>query len=120
MSDDDLSNHIKEVYARFGVAFYYAQVLEHGLVNALADATWAVGDRLRQVQTGNLNNYLYVIAGAVAGAAFVPRLSLQNIFFLLAASFLLVVLGGIGLLVFGRRRRSAYSAGGASRPSLKG
>lgn len=32
---DDESEHIKEVYARFGLALYRAQVLEHGIVNAL-------------------------------------------------------------------------------------
>jgi hypothetical protein len=32
---DDESEHTKEVYARFGLAVYFAQVLEHGLVNAL-------------------------------------------------------------------------------------
>jgi hypothetical protein len=26
---------VKEVYARFGLAVYFAQVLEHGIVNAL-------------------------------------------------------------------------------------
>ena len=31
-NEDD---HVKEVYARFGLAVYCAQVLEHGLVNAL-------------------------------------------------------------------------------------
>ncbi len=31
----DKSEHVKEVYARFGLAVYFAQVLEHGLVNAL-------------------------------------------------------------------------------------
>ncbi len=31
----DEGEQIKEVYARFGLAVYYAQVLEHGLVNAL-------------------------------------------------------------------------------------
>ena len=31
----DEDDHVKEVYARFGLAVYYAQVLEHGLVNAL-------------------------------------------------------------------------------------
>lgn len=33
MHDED--EQVKEVYARFGLAVYYAQVLEHGLVNAL-------------------------------------------------------------------------------------
>lgn len=32
---DTESDDIKEVYARFGLALYYAQVLEHGIVNAL-------------------------------------------------------------------------------------
>jgi hypothetical protein len=31
----DPDEQIKEVYARFGLAVYFAQVLEHGLVNAL-------------------------------------------------------------------------------------
>ena len=35
MTDDPESEHIKEVYARFGLAVYFAQVLEHGIVNAL-------------------------------------------------------------------------------------
>ena len=35
MTEHDESEHVKEVYARFGLAVYYAQVLEHGLVNAL-------------------------------------------------------------------------------------
>lgn len=35
MTKNDEGEHVKEVYARFGLAVYYAQVLEHGLVNAL-------------------------------------------------------------------------------------
>jgi hypothetical protein len=35
MSEDDVDEHVKEVYARFGLAFYCAQVLEHGIVNAM-------------------------------------------------------------------------------------
>ena len=35
MNTHDGEEHVKEVYARFGLAVYYAQVLEHGLVNAL-------------------------------------------------------------------------------------
>lgn len=37
-----------------------------GLVNLLADATWALGGRLRRLQTGNINAYLYVVVGTVA------------------------------------------------------
>jgi hypothetical protein len=35
MQQPDDEDHVKEVYARFGLAVYCAQVLEHGLVNAL-------------------------------------------------------------------------------------
>ncbi|WP_298019459.1 hypothetical protein [uncultured Parasphingopyxis sp.] len=35
LSKLDGDAQIKEVYARFGVAIYFAQVLEHGIVNAL-------------------------------------------------------------------------------------
>ncbi len=35
MTEDPESEYIKEVYARFGLANYWAQVLEHGIVNAL-------------------------------------------------------------------------------------
>ncbi len=35
MNEINETEHIKEVYARFGLAVYNAQVLEHGLVNAL-------------------------------------------------------------------------------------
>jgi hypothetical protein len=35
MDTYDLSEHIKNVYAEFGLALYLAQVLEHGIVNAL-------------------------------------------------------------------------------------
>ena len=35
MTDDEVSEHVKTVYAHFGLAIYLSQVLEHGLVNAL-------------------------------------------------------------------------------------
>jgi hypothetical protein len=35
MSDDGTDEHVKTVYAHFGLALYLAQVLEHGLANAL-------------------------------------------------------------------------------------
>jgi len=40
-------------------------VVVDGLVNALANATGALGARLRRVQTGNINTYLYVVVGTV-------------------------------------------------------
>ena len=36
-----------------------------GIVNRVADSTFAAGDKLRKIQTGNINSYLYVILGAV-------------------------------------------------------
>jgi len=36
-----------------------------GLVNLLADFTYDVGSRMRRVQTGSINAYLYVIVGTV-------------------------------------------------------
>ncbi len=35
MGDDGTNEHVKTVYAQFGLALYLAQVLEHGLANAL-------------------------------------------------------------------------------------
>ncbi len=42
-----------------------------GIVNKVADSTFAAGDRFRRVQTGNINSYLYVILGAVVVAIIV-------------------------------------------------
>ena len=35
MTEEEESEHVKEVYARFGLAVYFAQVLEHQVVNSL-------------------------------------------------------------------------------------
>ena len=35
MKDDPLGEHVKTVYAHFGLAVYSSQVLEHGLANAM-------------------------------------------------------------------------------------
>ena len=35
MTDEELGEHVKEVFAHFGAALYHTQVLEHGIVNAL-------------------------------------------------------------------------------------
>ena len=57
-----------------------------------------MGNRLRQVQTGSINTYLYVIVGGVAAAQFLPRLSpatLTTIAFILLAA--LIVIGVVAL-----------------------
>jgi hypothetical protein len=38
MNQDSKDEHVKTVYAHFGLALYLAQVLEHGLANALMSA----------------------------------------------------------------------------------
>jgi NADH-quinone oxidoreductase subunit L len=38
------------------------------LVNMVADSTLGAGDKLRKIQTGNINSYLYVVLGAVVVA----------------------------------------------------
>jgi hypothetical protein len=35
LSDEEANEQTKDVYAHFGLAMYYAQVLEHGVVNAM-------------------------------------------------------------------------------------
>lgn len=35
MTDDEANDHVKTVYAHYGLALYLAQVLEHGLANTL-------------------------------------------------------------------------------------
>ena len=42
----DESDQIRDTYAHFGLALYMAQVLEHGLVNAMLVASIAGGKRL--------------------------------------------------------------------------
>ena len=42
-----------------------------GMVNRLADITFGAGDRLRKIQTGNINGYLYVVLGAILVAMIV-------------------------------------------------
>jgi hypothetical protein len=42
----DESDQIRDTYAHFGLAVYMAQVLEHGLVNAMLVASLAGGKRL--------------------------------------------------------------------------
>ena len=37
-NDDDKDEHVKNVYAHFGLAMYFAQVLEHGLANTMVCA----------------------------------------------------------------------------------
>ncbi len=74
-----------------------------GLVNGLADVTFGIGNRLRQIQTGNLSVYLYVIVGAIAVSQFLPRVG-ANILVPAVIVFLsLVIVVGIALWLSTRR-----------------
>lgn len=93
---------------------WFDNLVIDGAVNAVADATFAIGNRLRQVQTGNINVYLYVIVGAVAAAQFLPRLSPQMLVTLLFAVVAALVVIGVAMLLSGRRltwRPPAISSG---------
>jgi hypothetical protein len=74
-----------------------------GIVNAIADATFAIGNRLRQIQTGSINVYLYVIVGAVAAAQFLPRLSSEMLVTLLVTVLVALVVVGVIALLSARR-----------------
>jgi NADH-quinone oxidoreductase subunit L len=41
-----------------------------GAVNAVGEATWAVGGRMRRLQTGAISSYLYVVVLGVLGGVF--------------------------------------------------
>jgi NADH-quinone oxidoreductase subunit L len=41
-----------------------------GAVNGVADVTWAVGRQVKQIQTGAISAYLFVVVGGVLGGVF--------------------------------------------------
>ena len=45
-------------------------VVVDGAVNAVANATYAIGGRVRRIQTGAINAYLYVVVLGVLGGVF--------------------------------------------------
>ena len=74
-----------------------------GMVNGLADVTFSIGNRLRQVQTGNLSIYLYVIVGAIAVSQFLPRVGADILVPVVIAFLSLVIVVGIALWLSTRR-----------------
>ncbi|MGH7965471.1 MAG: hypothetical protein ACRERD_27285, partial [Candidatus Binatia bacterium] len=82
---------------------WFDNLVIDGAVNAIADATFAIGNRLRQVQTGNINVYLYVIVGAVAAAQFLPRLSPNMLITLLLIVIAALIVVGIAVVLTARR-----------------
>ena len=74
-----------------------------GLVNGLADVTFGIGNRLRQIQTGNLSIYLYVIVGAIAVSQFLPRVGVDILLPVVVVFLSLVIVVGIALWLSTRR-----------------
>lgn len=74
-----------------------------GLVNGLADVTFGIGNRLRQIQTGNLSIYLYVIVGAIAVSQFLPRVGADILLPVVVVFLSLVLVVGIALWLSTRR-----------------
>ncbi len=74
-----------------------------GLVNGLADVTFGIGNRLRQIQTGNLSIYLYVIVGAIAVSQFLPRVGADILLPVVMVFLSLVIVVGIALWLSTRR-----------------
>ncbi len=74
-----------------------------GLVNGLADVTFGIGNRLRQIQTGNLSIYLYVIVGAIAVSQFLPRVGADTLLPVVVVFLSLVIVVGIALWLSTRR-----------------
>ena len=74
-----------------------------GLVNGLADVTFGIGNRLRQIQTGNLSIYLYVIVGAIAVSQFLPRVGADILLPVVVVFLSLVIVVGIALWLSTRR-----------------
>ena len=85
---------------------WFDNLVIDGLVNAIADAIFAVGNRLRQIQTGSINVYLYVIVGAVAAAQFLPRLSAEML--INSLYVVLAVLAVVGVLALLSARRPLW------------
>lgn len=101
---DFIVDGVAKVTARVGWAVgRFDDWIIDGLVNALADVTFGIGNRLRQVQTGNLSIYLYVIVGAVAAAQFLPRIPVEVLLPVIMLFVALVVVIGIALWLSTRR-----------------
>ncbi|MBI3795599.1 MAG: NADH-quinone oxidoreductase subunit L [Deltaproteobacteria bacterium] len=82
---------------------WFDNLVIDGLVNAIADGIFAIGNRLRQIQTGSINVYLYVIVGAVAAAQFLPRLSSEMLMPVLIAVVIALAVVGVLALLSARR-----------------
>ena len=53
----------RQVFAAF-IGFFDNRVVD-GIVNRIAEVTWTVGGRIRKIQTGAIQTYLFVIIGGI-------------------------------------------------------
>jgi len=63
------SAYLTALWSRFTGLFDLGVI--DGMVNGVADGTWELGGRVRRLQTGRINAYLYAIVGAVTLALIV-------------------------------------------------
>ncbi len=63
------SAYLTALWSRFTGLFDLGVI--DGMVNGVADGTWGLGGRVRRLQTGRINAYLYAIVGAVTLALIV-------------------------------------------------
>ena len=53
----------RDIFAAF-IGFFDNRIVD-GIVNRVADVTWAVGGRIRRIQTGAIQTYLIVVLGGI-------------------------------------------------------
>ena len=46
------------------IGFFDRRVVD-GIVNRVAEVTWAAGGRIRRIQTGAIQTYLFVVIGGI-------------------------------------------------------
>ncbi len=62
-SVNGVSTVTRRVFAAF-VGFFDNRVVD-GIVNRVAEVTWTAGDRIRRIQTGAIQTYLFVVIGGI-------------------------------------------------------
>ncbi len=58
-----VSTITRQIFAAF-IGFFDNRVID-GIVNRVAEVTWAAGGRIRRIQTGAIQTYLFVVLGGI-------------------------------------------------------
>ena len=53
----------RKIFAAF-IGFFDNRIVD-GIVNRVAEVTWAAGGRIRRIQTGAIQTYLFVVLGGI-------------------------------------------------------